>query len=242
MKLMIILMASSALILGFCEKKTEVSDNENATQSEQSNNKNAAKKEKLKPKKSTGGGGLKFHPLKQFCVEYAHSGSMMNGTSKMCSRKYGRETFTISNFEIGIAGITQSQNQHAITIEDKIYNIDRVKMTGMVAENPNYDLMKGSQGQDLAQSFFQIMDYTDTGEIKTIAGTKCNVFISPSVGTACLTPDAVMLEQNFMGMGQVATSFTKSNGGDNADYMLYKKMTISEAPNLEDIMGKMGQN
>ena len=185
-------------------------------------------------------GSIKLHPIKQYCVDYTHTGPMMGGTSKMCSRKFGLESYTISKTTISVFGITQEDNKHTIVMGKKIYNINPATMTGTVIDNPMYDVIAKKKSQDLAQGIFDAMDYRDTGVEKDIAGTKCKVFASAQVGTACLTPKAVMLEQEVMGVGQVATRYTESESGNDADYDLYKKAKISELPNLQEIMKKMG--
>ncbi len=172
---------------------------------------------------------LKLHPLKQYCVEYNHEGTL-SGTSKQCIRDWGAETFTIENLKVGFAGITQDQNAHKIVIGKKVYNIDPSKMTGTVTDNPFYDALSQADPENLSNSMMNALQMEDTGEDKEVAGTMCNVMKSAQVGSACFTDDMVMLEQDVMGVRQIATSVDLSSGGSDADYRLYEKATITDGP------------
>ncbi|MEM8919555.1 MAG: hypothetical protein AAGE37_11930 [Pseudomonadota bacterium] len=178
---------------------------------------------------------LKLHPLKQYCVEYKHEGTL-SGTSKQCIRNWGTESFTIENLKIGFGGITQDQNTHKIVIGKKVYNIDPEKMTGTVTDNPFYDTLSQADPEQLSQSMLNAMQLVDTGEDKQVAGAMCNIMQSSQVGSACFTDDMVMLEQDVMGVRQVATSVDLSSGGSDSDYRLYEKATITEGPDVGAIL------
>lgn len=191
---------------------------------------------------------VKLHPVKAACIDYEMSGQIMNGTTKRCHRDYAHEVFEIQKLKMGIAGFTQSQNQHNITIGDIIYSINLSTNSGTKTKNPMYDSlvssMKGKSAKEMSNAFVAGMGYSPTGATKKIADHNCNVFNSAQMGNVCLTEDGLMLEQNFMGNTTKAVNVAVGEAGDDANYTLYKKVPISEGPdlsnmpNLQDIMNQ----
>ena len=161
---------------------------------------------------------------------------MMNGTTTSCHRNWAYERYEIVMTEIGIAGMTQTQNQHTIYIGDQIYAINLDTNTGTQTTNPAYDgivsAMQNSSPEEMSAVFIEAMNFTPNGETKTIAGMSCNGYSAPQLGTACLTPEGVMLEQSFMGNTQRAVSVSFSDSGDNANYTLYQNVPITDGPDL----------
>lgn len=178
---------------------------------------------------------VKFHPQKEFCVEYENSG-MMNGTSVNCMRKWGTERVEIEDFLVGIAGVSRREKAHKIYIGDKIYVLDTDKMTGTVTKNPVYEDLSNTDPIALGKAMMASWNMKDTGEDKVIAGVACNVMSSPQMGSVCLTDKLVMLEQTFMGVTRIATSVDLTSGGDDANYTLYENAELTEGPDIEAIM------
>ena len=182
---------------------------------------------------------IKFHPEKQFCVEYSHEGTL-SGTSKNCSRNWGAESVTIENMKIGIGGFSQEQNSHKITIGDTIYVIDPAKMTGTKTKNPIYKDLSKTDPIQLGKAMMEQLQMNDTGEDKDIAGISCNVLKSDALGGGgCFTDNMVMLELDMMGAKQVATKVDLNSGGDDADYRLYEKAEITDGPDVGAIMDQL---
>ncbi len=180
----------------------------------------------------------KLHPLKAACVTYQLSGQMQNGSTTRCHRKHAYEQYETQNITIGIAGFTQTQHQHTITIGDTIYAIDLEKNTGTKTKNPMYEsIMNGMQDKDpeeMSDAFFTSMGFTATDNHKTIAGHQCQEYNSAQLGTVCLTDKGLMLEQNVMGNVTTATDVSIGDSGDEANYELYKNVPITEGPNLSN--------
>jgi len=86
------------------------------------------------------------------------------------------------------------------------------------------------------------LNMQDTGEDKTIAGTKCNILTS-QFGSGCYTDNMIMLEQDVMGMKQVATKVDLKSGGPDSGYNRHKKgdVTKSDAPDVNKILEQMGR-
>ena len=185
-------------------------------------------------------GPVKMHPVKDYCVKYDLSGSMVSGTSEIYSRDYGRIIVTKDNTKAGFGGFSQTTISHNTTIGPDIYNINPATMTGSKAKNPVYDSVKNVDQKDLANSTLTALGYTDTGTDKTIAGTMCNVY-SGQLGTACFTPTGVALETNVMGTSMVANYYQEGCRGDDADFTLYKRAKITDAPDMSEIMKMMGR-
>lgn len=178
---------------------------------------------------------IKLHPQKEFCVEYKHEGQL-SGTSKQCMRNWGAEQFTIENLKIGFGGFSQDQKAHKIIIGDTIYNIDADKLTGTKTKNPFYDTISKSDPEQLGKTMMDGMGMKDSGENKDIAGVSCNILRSEQFGSACLTDNMVMLEQEVMGVKQIAIKVDLNSGGDDADYRLYEKVKITEGPDVGAIL------
>ena len=183
------------------------------------------------------GSSIKMSIPKQFCVEYKMTGKMIQGTTRTCARDYGKESFTITKSKIGFGNFTKKEHKHSITINQKIYNIDPVKMTGTVTDNPMAESIKSGDSEAMAQQMIESMNYIDTGKVKTIIGNVCRVYESQMAGTACFTDRAVMLEQEMLGMGgQIAIFYSETESGNDEDYTLYKKIKIVDVPNFNDIL------
>lgn len=184
-----------------------------------------------------------LHPIEAACVDYEMSGQMQSGTTTRCHRNYAYEQYEIQNLTMGIAGFTQSTNQHVITIGDTIYSIDLSTNVGTQTENPMYqqlvDAMDGADPQEMSDAFITGMGFTPNGATKTIAGYECSVYTSQMMGTACLTTDGLMLEQSFMGNTQLATSVEIGTGGADENYTLYENVTINDGPDINAIMQMM---
>ena len=71
--------------------------------------------------------------------------------------------------------MTQTQNQHTITIGDTIYAIDLQTNTGTKTTNPMYaglaSAMENSTPEEMSATFIASMGFSPTGESKTIANT-----------------------------------------------------------------------
>lgn len=184
----------------------------------------------------------KLHPQKEYCVWYEHSGQMMSGTSQMCSRKHGRESFTITNTSVGMMGVTQKQSQHSIIKGNKIINIDLDAKTYTVADNPIYDEMSETDAKQLGEQMMAALNMTDTGQDKMIAGTTCNVLTS-QFGLGCYTDSMIMMEQEVMGNKQIATKVDLSYGGPDTGYNRHKQgdLTETQAVDINDLLKRMGQ-
>lgn len=192
----------------------------------------------------------KLHPVKQACISYKVAGQMMNGTTERCHRKYAHEVYEIQNLTMGIAGFTQTQNQHTITIGETIYAIDLATNRATKTKNPMYagliDTMKDKDPKEMGDAFVAGMGFTPTGANKTIVGTECAVYNSAQMGTVCLTETGLMLEQSFMGNTTTATKVEIGKAGDEANYTLYQNVPVSDGPdlsnmpNLQDLMNQAG--
>jgi len=182
-----------------------------------------------------------LHPVEKACITYEYSGQMQSGTSTRCHRDYAYEAYEINQTTIGMAGFSQSQNTHTITIGETIYSIDLDTNTGTQTVNPMYEglvnAMANSSAEDMTDAFLNAMGMMPTGEIKTIAGTQCNVYSAQMMGTTCLTDNGLMLEQVFMGNIQRAVSVAIGDGGDDANYTLYQTVPISQGPDLSNGIG-----
>ena len=189
----------------------------------------------------TASGTPRLHPVEAVCIDYVMAGQMMNGTITRCHRNYAYEQYEITNTEVGFAGVTQSQNQHTITIGDTIYAIDLQKNTGTQTANPMYASLaaavKNSTPEEMASAFIAGMGFSPTGGSKTIENINCTMYSAAQLGNVCLTDDGLMLEQDFMGNTQTAVSVSIGDGGDDANYTLYENVTITQGPDLSNGIG-----
>lgn len=236
MKLTLLLMAGVAMTLQMCDKKAKVPAPSPSVDSTQAD---AQKPKKLKKTKDEKFSGKKLHPEKQFCVTYQHKGMGMSGTSEMCSRKYGQESYTIEKLTMGMGGISQSQNKHTKIIQDQIYTSKLGSGKWKVATNPMYAGLTKGNPEDLSRKMMAAIGMSKTGETETIAGTKCNTYNSAQMGGACFTKNMVMLRQSIMGMEQIATKVNIGSVGDKSKYARPKN--AEQAPDIDDIMKMMGK-
>lgn len=184
----------------------------------------------------------KLHPTEAACVTYEMSGQMQNGSITRCHREYGYKQYEIQNITIGIAGFTQTQNSHNITIGDTIYAIDLENNSGTKTTNPMYQnltsAMEDNDAEEMSDAFISAMGYSPTGETKTIADNECTVYDSGQAGTICLTAGGLMLEQIILGNATTAVDVAIGDGGDNANYTLYEQVTITDGPDLSNLFNQ----
>ena len=184
----------------------------------------------------------KLHPVEKVCVTYEMSGQMQNGSITRCHREYGYEQYEIQNITIGIAGFTQTQNSHNITIGDTIYAINLENNTGTKTKNPMYQsivsAMEDNDSEEMSDTFIAAMGYSPTGETKTIADNECNVYNSAQAGTLCLTTEGLMLEQAILGNTTTAVTVSLGDSGDDANYTLYEQVSITEGPDLSNLFNQ----
>lgn len=191
----------------------------------------------------------RLHPTEAACVTYETSGQMMSGVTTRCHRDYAHDVYEIVNTNISFAGITQSQNQHTITIGEWIYAINLETNTGTKTKNPMYDglvsALENSSPEEMTAVFLNAMNMTDTGQSKTVVGVSCRVYTSAMMGTVCLTDGGLMLEQSFMGSTQVATDVAIGESGADENYTLYQTVPITDGPDLSNglqgLIDQMGQ-
>jgi len=197
----------------------------------------------------------KMHPLEAACIEYEMSGQMQQGKSRQCHRDFAYEQFTIQETKVRFGGFSKTQNTHNIVIGKTIYAIDLSTNTGTKMVNPMYDAiidaLQDSDPEDMTEAVFAAMGFVATGASKTIAGAQCKVYNSDMIGTMCISDNGLMLEQIVMGNTQIATSVSIGESGDDADYLLYQSVPITDAPampdmpnieNLQDLQDLMNQS
>ena len=184
----------------------------------------------------------KLHPIEKVCVMYEMSGQIQNGSITRCHREYGYEQYEIQNITIGIAGFTQTQNSHNITIGDTIYAIDLENNTGTKTKNPMYQsivsAMEDNDSEEMSDTFITAMGYSPTGETKTIADNECDVYDSGQAGTICLTSSGLMLEQTILGNSTTAASVSIGESGEDTNYILYEQVSITEGPDLSNLFNQ----
>lgn len=178
----------------------------------------------------------KLHPVEEVCVSYEMTGQLQNGTTTRCHRDYGYEQYEIQNITVGISGFTQTTHQHTITIGDTIYAIDLEKNTGTKTKNPMYQGLVDGMGEkdpeEMSAAFIESMGFRSAGTSQEVAGHTCNDYSSAQMGSVCLTDDGLMLKQEVFGNTTTATNISMGDAGDAANYELYKKVSISEGPDL----------
>jgi len=181
-----------------------------------------------------------LHPVEAVCIDYEQSGQMQSGTSTKCHRDFGYEQYEISELTIGMSGFSQSQSTFTVTIGDTIYAIDTDSNTATQTVNPMYqglvDAIDQSGSDAVSDAFLSAMGMTPTGQTNTVVGLTCNVYSSGMMGTACLTDDGLMLEQNVMGTQVIATAVTYDEGiAEN--YRRHESATITQGPDLSNGLG-----
>ncbi len=203
------------------------------------------KSEKKAKRSGNRDGGIRLHPTRQYCVDYEMKGQAMSGQTRECSKNYGRNRFEITNTAMSFGGFKQEQHTQTIYVDDKIYTIDLDAGTASVRTNPMYDRIKKAlndrSAKDLNAAFMEGMGYSATGNAKTIAGYECEVYRSSQLGTLCLHKSGVILEQDVMGMSKVATKLDLNTSGESANYTAYKKYPLTEAPDVNSILNKVGK-
>ena len=182
----------------------------------------------------------RFHPIENLCIEYEVSGQLMNGTMIQCHRKYGFESFTIQDTEVGIGNIKQKQMSHTITIGDKIYAVDTATQTATVTTNPMYQHLvqrmsqSGESAEDIGRTFISAMQYSPDGSQKTIQNMECSGYRSPSIGYACFSEDFIVLEQEVFGNRQVATRVQIGESGGDENYTLWQRVELRQGVDLSN--------
>ena len=187
----------------------------------------------------------RLHPVEAVCIEYEQTG-VMSGTSIECHRNWGHEAYRIEDFSMSVMGMSQSHNQHSITLGDRIISWDRDTRQGTETANPMYERMVGaSRGSidDYVADMTSAMGFSRTGEVRTISGESCTVWRSRQMGAICFTPDFLVLDQ-VMGSGMAgferrATSIRRGDGGDPDNYRVPDDVTIGAARSMGGLFDRM---
>ena len=167
---------------------------------------------------------LRLHPVEHYRIQYEQTG-MMTGTVERGCRSWCAEQVEITDTTMSMMGITQKTRTRAVTVRDKIYNINLENGKATVTTNRMYDMIvqqienSGNDPKQVGEAWLNAMGFSSTGNERTIAGETCIDYSGMGgVATSCMTEDGLMLRTEAMGMVQTATAVDRSGGGSSADY------------------------
>ncbi len=161
----------------------------------------------------------RLHPVRAYCATY-EVGGMSKGTFITCQRAWGRERFEQWNTSTGIGPFRKQDDKHVIFLGEHIYTKQKNKVLRTV--NPIYEQLmsrlQGTRVEDLQEAFMKAMQYTPTGEQRTVNDVACTVSRSPLAGNVCLTDHGILVEQRVMGQSQRLLALEIGEEGENSLY------------------------
>ncbi|MEM7080338.1 MAG: hypothetical protein AAF513_17100 [Pseudomonadota bacterium] len=190
----------------------------------------------------------RYHPVEHYCADYKVSG-MEKGTYRTCQVDYGVRKYEKRDTKIGIGPFKQTQKSHVITVvvgegRQQIYTLQKGK--AQVVDNPAGPMLQAMEGkdpEDIGQTFMQAMDYRALNKTKTVNGVLCNQFRSTMAGLLCMTPDWIIVEQDFMGQKTVLQSLSREPLSAEDQERLDPEswgVPIKEGPDIGNIMRQLG--
>jgi hypothetical protein len=191
---------------------------------------------------------VKLHPLEAYSVEYKLEGSQ-TGTEVYHLADWGRRTATLTDSRMKVFGIESRTHTRTVTDGARITSYDLDKKTGTVTTNPMYDdvvaaVKKGGDPTETGKEMIRAFGFQPTGERATIAGESCE-FWSGQLGRTCFTDDGITLQvETSMGgvtIRKVATKVARGDAGSGSVYAPEPGISVTEQPNIEELMKRMKQ-
>lgn len=189
----------------------------------------------------------RWHPLENYTVEYAMSGSQ-SGTAIWRSRNWGREQVQENDYVMKMAGMSIPTKNRTINKGREIITIDLIQNTATQTENPMFDSiaakMKDKDPVEFGKEMMRAFGHQQTDEKKSVAGESCVIWRNTQLGQeVCMTEDGLTLwsSTNMMGMAmtQIATRVDREDSGPDSAYQVPAGMTATQAPNMDDIRKMM---
>jgi hypothetical protein len=189
----------------------------------------------------------RFYGKEKFTVVSVQSGAE-TGTITEHVRDWGRKRVEIKDTTMTMMGVTRRAQTRVIYDGDQIITTDLVTGAVTRARNPMYQQlvqsMAGKDGVEFGKQMMLGMGASETGESGDFAGQKCHYWKLPQFGSrTCVTDFGVTLYNSTAMMGmtieRTATAVRLGDGGADEAFK-YDAGKIQEAPNLQDILKKMG--
>lgn len=194
-------------------------------------------------------GAERFYGQESFTIVMAHTGRQL-GTTTTHVRDWGRRRVELNDTTLSVSGITARTNNRVIYDGARVITIEAGANAGTAITNPLYgqvvEAMRGRSGVEFGQQIMTQMGGRSTGESGSFAGHACDYWENASLGSrSCVTPwgATLHLRSNIGGITieQTATEVRLGDGGPDRAFA-YDAASITEGPNLGDIMGKMKGN
>ena len=171
----------------------------------------------------------RLHPVEQYCIEYQPSGAMRGGWTRVCSRNYGAESFTV-NYNEGKGGNSRTGEEwvtvcHTQTIQigGMNYTFDLNDDIGIAFENQQYPIQVAAARayfeQGSPDAYLGVWGFEPTGTQEVVAGLTCNNYENPAQRVRqCYTEDLLMLKSEGTGfLKYVLTATQVEVGVDGGD-------------------------
>ncbi len=191
-------------------------------------------------------GGERFYGRERFTIVYAHTGQQ-TGMSIEHVRDWGRRRAEITDTTLSVLGVTQRTNTRAVFEGPQVATIDLGAQAVTTMTNPLYDqivaAMRGRDGVEAGREIMTRMGGRATGERGSFAGQDCEYWEVAQLGSrSCVAPwgATLHLRSSFGGIviERTATEVRMGDGGPDEAFE-YDASRATQAPNLQDIMGKI---
>jgi hypothetical protein len=188
----------------------------------------------------------RFYGKERFTLIGTQTGTE-TGTFTEHVRDYGRKRVEIKNATLSMMGFTQKTHTRAIFDRADIVTVDLNTGAVTKATNPHYakivESMRGRDGVELGKQMMTAMGARPTGKKGEYAGESCDYWELPQMSTlSCVTSWGATLHNKTTMAGvtveRQVTEIRQGEGGPDAAFQ-YDASKVRQAPNLEDILGKM---
>ncbi len=201
------------------------------------------------PAAETADGKERFYGKERFTLVMTHSGSQ-TGTTTTHVRDWGRLRAEINDHSLSVAGMVQPTRNRIVFEGARATTIDAASNAATALDNPFYDqvvaAMRGRTGVEFGEQIMAQLGGRATGEKGSFAGEPCDYWEIAAVGSrSCVTPwgATLHLKTSFGGitLEQTATDLRVGDGGPDTAFA-FDAASVTEAPDLTDLMSKLNRN
>lgn len=226
-----VLLLASCLLLAACPQPANQQQNAEAPSAQQG---------------GAGAGDERFYGRERFTLVGTQTGAE-SGAFTEHVRAWGRQRAEIKNTTLSMMGVTQRTNQRVVYTGAEVATINLDTGAVSIITNPLYDqivdAMRGREGVEFGREIMTQMGGRATGERGAFAGHDCEYWEMAQLSSrSCVTPWGATLHNRTAIAGvtieRTVTEVRLNDGGPDAAFA-FDRSAATQAPNLQDIMGKM---
>lgn len=175
----------------------------------------------MAPTTATAGG-----MIEKFCMRSTIQGmnGMMSGKEYKC--RDGARMFEERETTMSFGSMKQQQKLRSVRYDGMIYTVDLMTGRATKMKDPVPDVMNSDTDP---KAFAASIGFQPTGENRTVAGLKCEVYRGPN-REMCMADNGLAPFMNIGGMVMTATEVKLGATGPKKSYEIPKNATLQQMP------------